>query len=634
MKKRKPEKPEDCLGFYLDLLVHVYRDAAASCDLRSSSLERDVDTLSVRTKAEGMHFLTKELPSLGKCLDKVLSSECLFPDGGSFERSKKSPYLPKLFGGFWKLIFNQSGGIMEAEPADSCLQIQAVRAVRQVCYLFYKLECAYDHVSEQLVLDKFVLTDDSLPMEEEEVSLSRSTSRALESARMLIWYVLKDFDPWDITPGHGPGAVSTGEKQWNKMQFRRFYVELDREYSYPDYFFLNYSHLCETLETLENMTVCHEGVAKVTLVPKDSRGPRVISMEPLELQWIQQGLCKKLVRTIEHPSTCSSGYVNFTYQDINRDLALEHSYDGELITIDMEEASDRVSLWLVKKLFPPHVYRCLKACRSGSTELPDGRRISLKKFAPMGSSTCFPVEALIFWALAVGSLRDVYSAHHVSDLPPVYVYGDDIILRKEDYDRVRTTYEDAFLRVNVDKCCTGRFFRESCGMDAFKCHAVNPVRVKAQYRSRMSPTALLSYVSYVNNFQGRGYTRTVDFLRSSVVTNVGQVPVIRNAQALQLAYVDQTMDESEVKSNLLATFKSRFNSALQREEVRLLCPHPVQFTYGEPDWAELHRVMLRAGLPDPFGVFSRGKSGPCRYVVPHQIKMRWRWVDLNGLLSL
>jgi hypothetical protein len=147
------------------------------------------------------------------------------------------------------------------------------------------------------------------------------------------------------------------------------------------------------------------GTAKVVLVPKDSRGPRLISAEPLEYQWIQQGVGRSIVAHLEaHHLT--KGRVNFTHQEVNRRLAQESSATLELATLDLKDASDRVSLELVRRVFKntPELVRALEAIRTDATLLPDGRVQSLKKFAPMGSAVCFPVEAFVFWAILTASI--------------------------------------------------------------------------------------------------------------------------------------------------------------------------------------------------------------------------------------
>jgi hypothetical protein len=594
----------------------------------------DINTIQKRTEVEGLSFLTKTLPTLGKCLDKALGSDIMFPVGHSFELSKKSPFLPIFLGGFWKLIFDNCGNVADYAlgSVNHRLQCDAVRAVRQICFLLYKLEgcCAPD--SEQATIDKFISIDRELPDEADEVPLSPNTARALENARMVLWYTLKDLDPLDITPGHGPGALATGEKPWEKMNFSRFYVKLDELYSYPEYFFFNMTHLCDELEILERMEIHTESTAKVVLVPKDSRGPRLISMEPLELQWIQQGLMKAIVRKLENPSSISCGFVNFTDQGVNRALASKHSYYGDFMTADMEDASDRVSLWLVRQLLPQHVYRYLCACRSEFTCLPDGHRIRLKKFAPMGSSVCFPIEAMIFWALAVGSLVDIRRQKDLYDLPSVYVYGDDIIIRKDDFVRVRPVFEELYLKFNEGKCCSGRFFRESCGRDAFKLEGVTPLRVKARWSDAPSSAASLSYISYINSLRERGYHLSADYLQGVVTESLGLIPISNAIDPLPRVLCNRALGKDEVLDYARSHFRTRYNSRLQREEVRIRMPRPLYIKRGESGWAEVLRLHSRWGFQDPFG-FRSADSSQCRYTVPNQIKIGWSWVGIESLLS-
>jgi hypothetical protein len=83
-------------------------------------------------------------------------------------------------------------------------------------------------------------------------------------------------------------------------------------------------------------------VAKLTAVPKDSRGPRLICVHPKEAIWIQQGQRLKLEAAITS-SNLTKGRINFTDQTVNGGLALESSKSGRLATLDLKEASDRIS---------------------------------------------------------------------------------------------------------------------------------------------------------------------------------------------------------------------------------------------------------------------------------------------------
>lgn len=293
-------------------------------------------------------------------------------------------------------------------------------------------------------------------------------------------------------------------------------------------------------------------------------------------------------------------------------------------------ASDRVSIWLLEQLIPEFHLRKLLASRSDYTQLPDGTLFKLSKFAPMGSATCFPVEALVFWALAVGTLIDVRCARDLHRLPSVYVYGDDIILPKEMMSKVSEVYEELYLLVNQDKCCDGRFFRESCGMDAYKQCCVTPIRYrKHKSFAWTSPPALLAYVAYHNAHRVSGHESTAAFLRGRIVHEFGQLPVSNVEGSFPLAFFEPGMTNSEVEAFNSNLFKVRYNKALQRTELRLPLPAAPKIERGEPNWSELQRKGT-LGLSDPFG-FRTSAFEPCRYTVPKRTSLRWAWVDISRL---
>lgn len=641
-----PEKPET-IPFLMGILIHVLGDTARQLNIRLSSFDRDIASLQVRSRSEGLSFFTKTLPLLAKALDRALATDEPFVCPLQFAgKAYGDVVLPVLFGRLWKFIFRRDGMLKASDldgeshyvpsltdVSDCTKQIVAVRAIRQIGYLAYKLEGSHSTESEAATIEKFISIDRSLWQVEEDIPLPLWASQALENARMLIWYAIHGLDPLDILPKHGPGALATGEKPWEKFNFRRFYPHLDEVYGYPDYFFFNMDHLCECLESLEGMETCSEATAKVVLVPKDSRGPRLISMEPLELQWIQQGLSAAIVRKLESSGNITCGFVNFTNQEINRNLALGNSNgSGAFITLDLKDASDLVSLWLVRKLFPLHVYKALFACRSHRTRLPDGHCLSLNKFAPMGSACCFPIEALVFWALAVGSLKAIRKFGDLSSLPPVYVYGDDIVLRREDYERVRPVFEFFQLEFSDGKCCTGRFFRESCGMDAFKGHPVTPLRIKQQISDRLSPKALLSLVSFANSIGDgeRGYSETRYYVENYIREHFGPLPIKDRIDGFTLAFYHKDCSSNDIR-NSLTPFKRRYNSLLHRYEIKLPIINGHVFKREQsPEWSSLFS-LTQMGPPDPFGFECKRLLG--EFTQPHVTKLRWSWVCEDLLRS-
>jgi hypothetical protein len=200
--------------------------------------------------------------------------------------------------------------------------------------------------------------------------------------------------------------------------------------------------------------------------------------------------------------------VNFTDQSINRGLALKGSSDFKLVTLDMKEASDRVSLELVKSLFPANWYDALYASRTSGTLLPNGEKVLLKKFAPMGSAVCFPVEALIFWALSTSVVMNTQNLPLSIAATKVWVYGDDIICDAH-YQGVINLHLPKFgVMLNESKCCTAGPFKESCGMDAFYGQPVTPVKFHSVWCTTPEPGMIASYVELSNEFYRRGMFAT------------------------------------------------------------------------------------------------------------------------------
>jgi len=367
----------------------------------------------------------------------------------------------------------------------------------------------------------------------------------MEGMKRQLARVLCNFDPLDISPKHGPGSVSTKEKYEEKYDFKRINPRLDSVFPFDQYFMVNSNHVSDTLADQTNQrvrTTCpalsdelgsdgivvRESSAKIVLVPKDSRGPRLISCEPLENQWIQQGIMRRLVKHIEsHPLT--GGHVNFTDQSINQSLALAGSATGGLATLDLKEASDRVSMGLVARIFPPHIVRALAASRSLKTSSAEGEELELGKFAPMGSALCFPVMALTIWA-ALTAQCDVTSACRRET---VFVYGDDVIVPGNNAQSAITRLELVGLKVNKDKSFTNGLFRESCGTDAFRGADVTPCRISTDWSSAPESAVYASHIAYANEMHRRGYHRTAQYIAACLVSRFTEVPFAYDEDSYQ-----------------------------------------------------------------------------------------------------
>jgi hypothetical protein len=587
------------IGNLKSLLPKLWENLACNQRYRTYVDKRDIETFKQRVLHEGLAFLTVKLPSLGKALDRMYStSEYIPPPDFTLGDDRRPKFLGRCL-----------ARAIEGNPV-------AVECYRQLTLIFYKLEVRYDEETEARVLLNFKTIDRSL----DDVDLSQS-KEIIALARRIIGRVLVNQDPLDIRPCHGTGATACRTKNHEKWHKLRYFRKLDEHFSYPDYFFYSPSHLVDEMERLEEAEVSIPR-ARVCLVPKDSRGPRIISCEPAELMFIQQGLMRKLYKCIEnHPLTRS--FVNFEDQTINRTLAREASITGDLATIDLSDASDRVSLNLVRSLFPSNWVRALEACRSEETELPSGEIVKLNKFAPMGSSVCFPVEALVFWAIAYATLR----ISDPSQWPRIYVYGDDIIVDSVNSQRVMDGLEAVGLKVNRDKSYCSGPFRESCGGDFYVGHEVTPVRLKKPITS--SQTSAVAVADLINNFINK----------FGLIDSFPIIDLLFQELGYPLPFSPLGLPACvnlEGRSSNDVYFRRRWNTSLQRVEHRIPQPYTKTSVYREAAWCELLRKELTRDVPSSPWVRNDLKTReverslqPGAYADTHSARMKWVWTWLG-----
>jgi len=600
------------LDEYKDLIAALLSDVQT---LHSEVLSPRAKRLTIklmerRLALEGIGFLTKTLPRLGKALDRALSGEVQLDAASVAFPSLTNSKLPRFLGELFQLIFAHSGWVLPTP----C--VRSIQTIRQICYLFYKYEFPYSSDLEQEVIDQFIKTEQELlpynqyanglfhqQIGEDPKAIASIKDarlrRLLFRARRLLSDLFSSFNVDDIVPRHGPGAVSTKERLWDKYRWSKVSPRITSVYPYDAYFCASLGAVCDSYKTWKSLELV-ESSAKVILVPKDSRGPRLISCEPLDFQWIQQGLGSAIVRHVEsHPLTRWN--VHFTDQNPNRIAALLGSSTGRYATLDLKEASDRISIGLVRLLFPEPLLGRLKNCRSLSTTLPDGRVMVLNKFAPMGSALCFPVLALTVWALLSSGCWDAYSnqkIHRRWTKDRILVYGDDVIVPTAYASHAIELLEAFGLKVNRAKSCISGFFRESCGMDAYKGIDVTPVRFRTVWSSRPSPDVYSSWISYANSLYNKHYYNAYDFIVRRLCRVYKDIPELSSELNSDLALV--TVPEA-YRSN-----KRRWNSDLQKFEYLIwhVRSRPVKKVID--GWSMLLRYFVEAGRQtSPFGTNDR-----------------------------
>jgi hypothetical protein len=205
---------------------------------------------------------------------------------------------------------------------------------------------------------------------------------------------------------------------------------------------------------------------KVQFVPKSVKEHRAIMVEPLLNTFVQSGMGSWLAQRLNR---CG---VDIRDQSKNQRLARKGSVDSTLATVDLSSASDTIALELVYDLLGVDFAHWLRYARTGTAVL-DGQEIKLAKFSSMGNGYTFPLETIIFYALAYASARE--SGCPTTD---VNAYGDDIIVPSGAVDLLYSTLRALGFNVNEKKSYSSGPFRESCGADYFMGVDIRPLYLK------------------------------------------------------------------------------------------------------------------------------------------------------------
>lgn len=561
----------------LGLIKALLKDVATHYPSLAKDLARDAATVERRVHAEGKSFLTTTLSQLGKAIDRSFQTGQLHAPT-SFVKQRGTA-LPVFLRGLTSRVFDSGGALRDDADVD------CVAYLRQLLLCFSKYELPYKGALVEAKLRSYIQTEAEAFEHRDGVHTEDYTQIVL-LAQDLIHKLLRKFDVKTIRSKHGPGAVATGERADQKWTFKRLYSSIHAVFPYPEYYFYNFRDFLDRVLLFQQLELCDTGVSKTILVPKDYRGPRVIDEQPLEYQFIQQGMRVALYEHLEtHPLT--AGHVNFTDQTVNQHLAYLGSLDGSWETLDFKDASDRNSTSLVRLLWArvPHVLRALLATRTNHTMLPGGEIMPLKKFAPMGSALCFPVMAVNIWALTIAAMRWRLKWPLRRCLEKVYIYGDDLIVATGLSELVLRHLPAFGFRVNVEKSYTTGPFRESCGLDAFRGINVTPQRVRTlwNHEKRLQCEELVSWVEYANGFYTAGYWQSAQYLRQCIQRRASFfIPSAMHTSSCTLSWKFFTQGKSGLG-------RSRWNRDLQRAEHKAPSIKTRQRPSYLDGWAAMHR---------------------------------------------
>jgi len=515
------------------LLWKVLADELASRCRTSTTL--DCKTVERRVKDEGLSFLTITLPQFGKDFEKSLESGCL--DRQDFQGFSWRSGLPKFLSGFLCQIFDTSDGRLLDNPS-----VDAIHAVRQLTLLVGKLFLVSNRDRERAAMDGYVEIEQDV-REFDNIFTEEMRFRFRRVSNLLLG---RDLLPIDrkigrgeyLAPMHGPGATADGLKGNRKWKQNTWPRRLEEFFPMDEYLLPNHS-FWELLEGVDILEPEDEIPVKVISVPKTQKTPRIIAMEPTAMLYAQKSLQEVIYESVQRSDTLRT-LIGFLDQEPNRVLAERGSSDGSLATLDLSEASDRVSFEHVRELlaFTPNLLGAVDACRSRKAQVDGHGVIPLAKYASMGSALCFPIEAMVFLTLVFIGIEEKLNRHLTrkdveSFTGRVRVFGDDIIVSVDCVEQVIWSLEYFGMKVNRSKSFwTGRF-RESCGKEYFAGHDVSIVRVRQlPPASSADAQRVISWVQMSNQFYRAGLWRTVRWLDSFMSGILSDYPVVEESSAV------------------------------------------------------------------------------------------------------
>jgi len=502
----------------------IAEESAIRC---CTSATLDINYVQSRYEHEGFSFLTITLPEFGKDTEKCLDRGQV--DRNLFQGFPWQAGLPRFLGGFLDLIFDRTSGVLLQSP-----DIDAILAIRQMTLMFGKidLECSKERrdraMAGFLQCEKEVRVADSRISDQQWSNFRRVSAMLYAGA---FTNVDREIYEDRLLPKHGPGATADKLRGNTKYLQSTWPSRLEGYFPMGEYLIPN-SRYYENLDSIHLLEPGMEIPVRVVSVPKTLKTPRIIGIEPTAMQYSQQAIANSLWLALKEVDYLRA-MIGHRHQPPNQEMACEGSKYGALATLDLSEASDRVSNQHVRNLLRNHIHLhdAVDACRSRKADV-DGDVIRLAKYATMGSALCFPMEALVFLTMIfLGIERELNTSLDrrtiQSFIGRVRVFGDDIVVPVDYVHSVIHVLESFGIRVNMGKSFWNGKFRESCGKEYYDGHDVSITRVRQVLPTkRTQATEVISAVSLRNQLYWAGYWQTCRWLDEEIKKVIKYFPVV------------------------------------------------------------------------------------------------------------
>jgi hypothetical protein len=496
----------------------------------------DFKTVQARVKDEGDSFLTITLPNFCTDFQKSLVEGRV--DRNQFQGFSFTGSLPRFLGGFFDLVFDRGTGLLLDNPS-----IDAIYSIRQLTLMFGKILLPCSDTRKEAAIDGYLKCEQSV----KEADASRRSSQMEDFHRIsrLLWADLfssvdNSIAKFEILPKHGPGSTAdrlSGNQKYNQTEWTE---RLEKVFPAGEFLLPHWKYI-SNLDRINWLEPGKERPVRVVLVPKTLKTPRIIAIEPTAMQYAQQGILEAFEKAIERNDNARH-FIQWKSNVPNQELARLGSLYGDLATLDLSEASDRVSNQLVRTMFAnhPHLREAVDATRSRKAEvLVKGEKkiIRLAKFASMGSALCFPMESLVFMTVIFLGIEQELKRPLTNDdiksfRGQVRTYGDDIIVPVRYVRSVVSNLETFGFKVNASKSFWTGYFRESCGKDYYKGEDVSVVRVRRVFPTqRNDAQEIISVVSLRNQLYKRGLWKTTKYL-DNLVERIIPFPAVGEASPI------------------------------------------------------------------------------------------------------
>jgi hypothetical protein len=394
------------------------------------------------------------------------------------------------------------------------------------------------YLSASLSLSKLPLTRPDLSRKETEAWIERQhqvktslqyRADIIEAMRAAVTYLFDEADIDNYEGRHGPGTTSLGHKLVPEKESAFQHCIQSAQIS---------SYRLETSTLVDDRPT----PSRFILVKKDIKSMRPITAESIAMQFSQQKLKRFMYELIDGGHVMASRFIKFGDQTRSQRLALKGSTGNPVstkpVTIDLSSASDLLSVDLVSSVFTGDLLHYLMCSRTWEIDV-NGARSTANMFAGMGSAVTFPVQTIIFTAVALlAACRSIYidqfGDHKISYMDAlreylrqdmrrqqdvykyftnICVYGDDIIVPEIATTELFFLLEHLGLKVNRSKSFFGSTaVREACGVYALAGRDITPVRFRVPVWDTLADFAVYeSLRTHVNHAFLKGRTHLYRF---------------------------------------------------------------------------------------------------------------------------